>query len=287
VARVVNGGIGRYHAGRTFKRTYRVGLMDWQVEDEPGQVAFDVPQWPQDPEALHDIGVSLERALLQVPNIDVRRLAHGSSGQGELARVVKPDDLSEQLSKATQTLFLQHTGSPGAHERLPRSVIRNVDMVFAPGVIEEKAAEDYSFETGVWIDATLQQGVWYRLSAPLTVPGTIPAVMDHDVEFAYTRQVPCDADSTDRSCVELVVRANPEADALQSFIDDLNDTASGRHLPRAHYWAAIYMRIVTDPKTLLTHVRDVRNYWHFSTEGGGLDEIANQSERLIVTSVFH
>jgi hypothetical protein len=58
-------------------------------------------------------------------------------------------------------------------------------------------------------------------------------------------------------------------------------------MPKAHFWAATYMRIVTDPKTLLTHFRDVRNYWHFSTEGGSLDEIANQSERLLVTSVYH
>jgi hypothetical protein len=278
--RVVDGAIERYQAGRTFKRAYRVGLLDWRVENEPGQLAIEISRWPQDPEVLHDLGVSLERALLQVPDINVRR-------QGELARVVRSEDLSEKLSKATQTLFLQHTGSPGAHARLPHSMIDDVNRVFASGVIEEKAAEDYSFETGIWIDATLEQGVWYRLSAPLTVPGTIPAVMDHDVEFAYTRQVQCDADSTDRSCVELVVRANPEADALQSFVDDLNDTATGRHLPKAHFWAATYMRIVTDPKTLLTHFRDVRNYWHFSTEGGSLDEIANQSERLLVTSVYH
>jgi len=280
IARVVNGDIEHYHAGRTFKRTYRAGLLDWQVENERGPLAFDVPRWPQDPEVLHDVGVSLERALLQVPNINVTR-------QGELSHVVSSDDLSEELSKATQTLFLQHTGSPGAHERLSHAVIDNLDMVFAPGVIQEKAAEDYSFETGIWIGATLQQGVWYRMSAPLTVPGTIPAVMDHDVEFAYTRRLPCDEDSTDRSCVELVVRANPEADALQSFVDDLNDTATGRHLPDAHYWAATYMRIVTDPQTLLIHVRDVRNYWHFSTEGSGLDEVANQFERLVVTSVYH
>src|SRR6185437_3834351 len=189
------------------------------------------------PEALHDLGISLERDLLQIPSIDVRIQG------GELARVVKADELSRQLSKTTQALFLEHTGARAAHASLPHSVIREVNMVFAPGVIEEKAAEDYSFETGTWIDATLEQGVWYRMSAPLTVPGTIPAVMDHDVEFVYTRQVPCDADSTDRSCVELVVRANPEADALQSFIDDLGDTATGRRLPNAHFWSATYMRI--------------------------------------------
>ena len=287
VGRVVSGNIERYHADRSFRRTYRAGLMNWQVENEPGEVSFGATEWPQDPKASRDIGVSLERALLQVPNIDVRRVPQGSSGQGELARV-KADDLSEQLAKATQALFLQHASpsGPGARAKLPHSLIRNVETVFAPDVIEEKAAEDYGFETGIWIDATLEQGVWYRMSTPLTVPGTIPAVMDHDVEFAYTRQVPCDADSTDPSCVEIVVRASPEADALQSFVDDLNETATGRHLSKAHYWGATYMRIVTDPKTLLIHVRDVRNYWHFSTEGDGLDEIANQSERVLVTSVY-
>src|SRR6185312_7518236 len=101
-ARVVGGDIEHYHASRTFKRTYRASLQDWQVEDEPGQLAIDVTQWPQDPEALHDLGISLERDLLQIPSIDVRIQG------GELARVVKADELSRQLSKTTQALFLEH-----------------------------------------------------------------------------------------------------------------------------------------------------------------------------------
>jgi hypothetical protein len=111
-ARVVDGAIEHYRAGRTFKRTYRAGLLDWQVENEPGQLAIDVPQWPQDPEVLHDVGVSLERALLQVPDIHVRRLDAGSSGQGELARVVKADEVSEQLVKATENLSCNTAAHP-------------------------------------------------------------------------------------------------------------------------------------------------------------------------------
>jgi hypothetical protein len=51
----------------------------------------------------------------------------------------------------------------------------------------------------------------------------------------------------------------------------------------AHYSSATAMRIVADPDTLITHVRDVRNYWHISFDGAAPDAMANQSERLVVT----
>jgi hypothetical protein len=56
---------------------------------------------------------------------------------------------------------------------------------------------------------------------------------------------------------------------------------------KAHYWSSTYMRIVTDPNTLLIHVRDVRQYWHTSFDGvAGPDGIQNESQRLVATSDY-
>ena len=260
--RVADGGIVRSRGSRSFERTYRAGWLNWQVSGQTGQLDFEVPQWPRQEPEWQLVYLSFESALLRVPDIEVTR-------RGDFAHAMGLFDFSSKLAKATRAL------SPGlAHER---------DLSFAPGVIEGKAAEDYNFDTGIWIGATLEQGVWYSMSAPLMLPGTFAVTVSHDIEFAFTRQVPCSPDSTERACVELVIRAAPEADALADFAVDL---AARLHLSKgkkAHLWSETYMRIVTDPNTLMTRSRDVRHYWHVAYDGADLNEIANQSERIRVT----
>jgi hypothetical protein len=40
---------------------------------------------------------------------------------------------------------------------------------FAPGMLEAQTIENYQLETAMWIGATLEQGVWYEISAPLSL----------------------------------------------------------------------------------------------------------------------
>jgi tetratricopeptide (TPR) repeat protein len=265
--RVADGGIVRSRGIREFERAYRSGWSNWQVSNEPGHAALSIPQWPQGESEWEVVSLSLESALLRVPDIEI-------SKSGDFAHAMGLYGLSSKLSKATRTLL---------HGRVSPELAHDIDLSFAPDAIEGKAAEDYNFDTGIWVGATLEQGVWYEMSAPLIMPGTFAVTVSHDIEFAFTRQVPCNPDSTERSCVELVIHAAPEADALEGFAAGL---ASIMRLPqgkKAHLWSETYMRIVTDPNTLMTHVRDVRHYWHVSYDGANLQDVANQSERILVT----
>ena len=250
-ARVIDGAIERYQGARTFKRTFRESLLYWRVADEHGEVVFDTTKWPQDPDLRQVLALTFGRALLETPDIEVR----------------KGGDFSHAFS-------------------LHNPAVKQLDPWFAPGLMEEKAAEEYDFDTGIWTGATLEQGVWYEMSAPLILPGTPGVVLPHDIEFAYTHPVPCEADSNDPSCVELVVRATPQAQALGEFNASWGRAMKLPHGEEAHYWSATYMRIVTDPNTLMTSVRDVRNYWHTSHEGAVLEEIGNQADRIMTTSIY-
>lgn len=279
-AQVVDGRPARYQGSRSFKRTYREGLSEWVVSDEPGTVDFNFTDWPDKPVALHELVLSFERSLQQVPDFQVNK-------RGDFQWALGAQSLAWKLSTATRALFVHYDLSEPASSRVPESVARAVALAFAPQVIELRAAEDYNFETGAWIGATLEQGVWYKMSAPLALPGLVQVVLPHNVEFAYTHQVPCTADSTDRSCVEIVIRATPREDALQGFNESWTATLKLSHGRTAQYWSATYMRIVTDPNTLMTYIRDVRRYWHICDGGNGPDDVADESERLVSTSTYY
>jgi hypothetical protein len=121
----------------------------------------------------------------------------------------------------------------------------------------------------------------------LRMPGLSGLVAWFDVEFAYTRPVPCEAASTARSCIELLVHMTPRWDAMQSLTEgarrELN-LAPGQPL---QYWSAVYLRIVTDPRTLMVHLTDTRRYWHVAYATVPSDTLENVSERTVATFTYH
>ena len=112
-------------------------------------------------------------------------------------------------------------------------------------------------------------------------------MLTNDVEFAYTRDVPCAAGSTTRSCVEIVVHATPQAAAVASLLSQVGRMVGGRRKAPAHLWTTTYMRIVTDSDTLTTYVYDVRRYWHLTgAAAADEDDADNRSERLVATFTY-
>jgi hypothetical protein len=106
----------------------------------------------------------------------------------------------------------------------------------------------------MWIGATLQQGVWYETDASLMLPGMPSVVLKHRLRFAYTHPVSCLGDADDRSCVELIIHAAPDAAALNELLSNL---------PRQlRYATASEVRLVIDPRTLLPHADETRRYWY-------------------------
>lgn len=106
------------------------------------------------------------------------------------------------------------------------------------------------------------------------------------IQFRYTHAVPCTHDSTEAACVEIVVHARPETDALAAALDVPEQP--DRPL---HYSAATTLRIVTDPKTLTPHVFDVRQYWYLSVGANDPDrspdgEDVIESQRTVRTVTY-
>lgn len=152
--------------------------------------------------------------------------------------------------------------------------------------VADRAQESYDFETGVWIGATLEQGVWYNMSGQLVLPGTQSLLFPYDVAFAYTRDVACSPGSTSQACVEIVVHATPDAKRLSELLRYANRKPIFQHDSRYNYSTTTTMRIVTDPNTLTTYEYEVRRYWHAS--GGALESTQpeNHFERLVSTFTY-
>jgi hypothetical protein len=88
--------------------------------------------------------------------------------------------------------------------------------------------------------------------------------VDHRVKFAFTRTLPCTSGSSAASCVEIVLRAVPDDAELQKLLTQLQRTA---HLPRSQAlrsWSSFTLRLVTEPQTLQSAVRDIRRYGYLS-----------------------
>ena len=194
---------------------------------------------------------------------------------GELKTIDDPAGFAAQLADAARRLIRDHA-PPGADTTpLVDEALRSVDVAFAPEVIEAAARQSYNLETAMWIGARLEQGVWYALSAPLTLPGRPRLVGDHDIAFSFTHAVPCTAASADPRCVELVVKSN----------EPIFDSQVAPGWP-FRYSASRVMRIVVDPQNLLPYSRDVHSYWYMETEKGGAPDSLLESERLLETTTY-
>jgi hypothetical protein len=225
------------------------------------------------------LAVLFTRAFRQHPDIIV-------SHKGDLLEVVDSRKAARQLSAATRALIRDRAPTGELAERLSKRLAHQIDVTFAPDIIEGKAAEDYSLATGAWIGATLDQGVWYRMSAPLIMPGIDDILLNNNVEFAYTRNVPCTTGSAAPSCVEIVLQATPQQELLGKFLEQATQHLQLRRGRAVHYWSTSYLRIVTDPNTLMTFSSDARRYWYLSA--GRADPGAiTVSENIVPTFMYH
>lgn len=263
---------------RLFKQHVHATHDGWVVSYEPGQIDYDVATWPSESSELNNLAWSFGRTL-PLPGFEV-------SARGDFKHVVNPGSVSSDQYAAVRALILGHTQPAAGASRLQGWVAHATQLLFGPAAVEQNTAEAYDFRTGVWIGAKLEQGVWYNMSAPLTVSGARQLVLPHDVEFAYTRDLPCSAAPTARSCVEIVVHATPQADAIAQLLSVVRQRLGGHPAAQPRFWSTIYMRIVTDPVTLTPYVYDERRFWHIGGDDSGEDKLGNQAERLVSTFTY-
>jgi hypothetical protein len=120
------------------------------------------------------------------------------------------------------------------------------------------------------------------MEMPLPLPYAPLLLVNHKIEFAFTRQVPCTGDAPATSCVEIVVRAVPDEADMQKM---LTETQRSAHLARAQELksaATTTIRLVTDPDTLIPYLRDIRRQGYISADGTANDSLLAAEKIVIV-----
>jgi len=212
-------------------------------------------------------------ALLPEPGYKV-------SATGEFEGAADPKVFASGLDARTESL-IRASAPSGREARELTDAIETMTAFLSSGLLEAAAAQNYALETAMWIGATLDQGVWYKISAPLSLAGLPRIVVQHQIEFAFTRMVRCTADSADPACVEIVLRATPDGEALEHAMADVR-----LQVPEARdYSSSIEARIVTDAATLLPYVREERIYW-YAALAKDKEDSALESEHLVSTTSY-
>src|SRR6185295_17661517 len=132
-----------------------------------------------------------------------------------------------------------------------------------------KLQQGYSLETGIWSGATMEQGGWVTLPLTLSMNGTPQGFIEHTVEAAFTRRVPCGAGLPPEGCVELVLEAVPTTKAVADVTQNLLDANQGK----LDYAAATRLRLVVDPATLVPYENETQRYTYLA--------LANKGQRVL------
>jgi hypothetical protein len=261
---LADGQVAHAHATRTLRRRVREVHGGWLVSYEQGSIATDDTSGLPPGAMLRGLTLPLARGLLSVPDF-------GVSPQGDFLRAIRPVAFSTWLQNAA--LGIMHAG---AHRHLTSAERNEVEKVLSDRTVVARAQEDHDFETAAWIGATLEQGAWHTIQAELMLPGIPYAAVQHDIELAYTHDVPC-APGSPQACVEIVVHAAPHPDALDDLLEGMRTL--GR---KPGLWSATYVRVVIDPKSLMPYVLDVRRHWHLTRRQSWSDRESGM-EQVVTT----
>ena len=186
---------------------------------------------------------------------------------------------------AARTAALIRAGGISRHEEssITNDAVAGVRTTLSPGILAAATAENYQIETAMWIGAKLEQGVWYQISAPLSLPGASRFVVPQRIEFSFSRRVPCTGGAAEKKCVEIVMHAIPNQTTIDNMFADMD--GSSPEYRYMDYAASTDARIVVDPATLLPYAREERIYWYISAGKSAADKIL-QSEHLVSTTRY-
>lgn len=280
---LVDGKLVQSHGAISLVRKITAGSPDWTVTNEPGVAQYQLGDWPADAkEAQWATFFFLASGLMQAPGV---KIAHN----GNFDAVSDAKDFGNGLALRVSSRLgqLPSQGDPAAMA----ATARDVKAAYSPEFVETSAALDYGIETGTWIGAKLTQGTWYQMTTPLFLPslGLGHYLVNQDITFAFTREVPCTADAPSRLCAEIVLRATPTADDLKQTINAVHTQFKLPASRSLHYWAQTYIRLVVDPATLLPYVRDIRQSWfsRLDTADGVRSDSLSEQIRAVSTVSYH
>jgi hypothetical protein len=274
-ARLVKGAVVDARSARGFVRRIRAAGDDWVVSDAGTEGPIDFGVWPRETE--HDLGpVAVFRPTLpRFPTIELTQT-------GDFKGVNDLEGFATQINAAAQQA-IRARAPPGVFTaQLLRAALRDSEVDFDPGVIEDQAQQSYELETAMWIGATLEQGVAYELIAPLSLPGAPQIILYHRLRFSFTREVPCPGRAERPTCVELIVHASPQEEPLEEVMGSLHL----EHGETMRYLSATTVRIVTDPQTLRPYLNEVRRYWYVTLGKRIPRETLMESDHNVMASSY-
>lgn len=273
---VQDGGTVHSLAAAAFERSITANHGGgWSVSYTSRLTAYEPGVWPSE-KGPHVPALAFAAATIPAVAIDV-------SNTGQLLSLKDSKSLSDRLVIKANKLI--KAGEPSG--RLARAEFSDaVDAAardLSPGILEAQTTQNYQLETAMWIGAKLQQGVWYQMSGSLALPGLPYYFVQHRIQFAFTRWVPCTAAETAPRCVEIVLHATPDANSLKDVIGDISGDYENPH--GVDYDAATEARIVVDPTTLLSYAHEERVFW-YGTIGKGKGESVLIAEDLRSTTSY-
>jgi hypothetical protein len=275
--------IVRSHGAIVLRRSVRADRDSWTVSYEPSKATYELEDWPSNNDNMKRVTMYLlSGALLMTPKFQV-------SKKGDFESIADASDFRDSLiAKITAQLSQNAAGSDQSHGSI-LSETHGINLDFSPQVLQTNAEEKYNVETSAWIGAKLLQGAWYHMSMPLFLPGLGMGqfLVTYEVDFSYTRPIPCTADSPNLSCAEIAIHATPNADDLKAT---LGQVARSFHLlggQYLHYWSTTDIRLVTNPDTLSSYLCDKRQYWYAAFNGTEKGDPVIESERTVLTSAYH
>jgi len=250
-------------ATTSLKRHIRPYADGWVLSSEPGDRRYDFEGWagrgsvPQEESTLLSAAERMWPASVKIGTL------------GEFKGIDDPNPQVGALNGDVQTvkdrLGMPSAGKPTSAEELRHTV----ELLAKPEGLSAAAGQEHALLTAAWIDATLEQGVWYETTASLLLPGMV-ILADQEIQFAYSRPVPCgDASADEPACAEILVHVAPEPDALQDKLSLLRHSLKLTGTRQVHYFGVTDLRLVIEPGRLLPHVSEVRRHWYIEVDGKG------------------
>jgi tetratricopeptide (TPR) repeat protein len=264
------------HAAAAFRRRIAAAPAGgWSVSYTHRFTGYEPGVWPSE---LLPRTPPLVFPPTAVPAMDFK-----VSATGEFQGVTNPQAFATRLTATTDRLIRASTPPGDESQYAAKDALAKTAEDFSPGMLEADTAQNYQLETAMWIGATLDQGVWYEVTAPLSLSGMSQFVVEQRIEFAFTQWVPCTAGTALRKCVELVIRAAPDEAALSHILEDIGGAPPNNLF--VDYFDSTVARLVVDPATLLPYAREERIYW-FASLGHSAKDAVLESEHLLSTTTY-
>src|SRR5271170_2214849 len=180
------GGMLQLHGVKAAERRVRRRPNGWTASFEPRGTHYEISSWPNDESLVQGIVGSLTRMALQFHDFDL-----GRAGNFTQSKAATKFESAMRFDVKAVTEFLAQNNASSALTQQIREQSDKYGNSKNGNSVEALVAEAYNIETGTWIGASLDQGVWYNMSVPLSLPLAPGLFVTHQIEFAFTRQVPC------------------------------------------------------------------------------------------------